>query len=117
MELLLFIIGPLLAFGLPLLLLLGSAALGATSTRNAATMIGLPLLLVCVSALVVPAGARLSSTNEWPAPWWIAAFFGSFKYELVYFLAIAVCAVGFFYVAALIRVGLTALRARLKNAP
>ena len=115
MEFLLFFLGPLLAFGLPLLLVIGSAFLGATASRNLATMLGLPILLSLCSALVVPAGARLSSTNEWPAPWWLAALLGSFKYEPLYLLMIAANAVSAFYLAALARFGIASVTAQFRK--
>jgi len=99
MDFLLFFIGPLLAFGLPLVLCIFSAVKGFATRPRALDLVRSSVLIVVVSALVVPANAHFTSTNEWPAPWWLAAMFGVFEYSGRAFLFIAAVGLGLFFVA------------------
>lgn len=89
MDFLLFFVGPLLAFGLPLVLCIFSAVRGFTTRPTALDLVRSSMLIVVVSAFVVPASAHFTSTNQWPAPWWLAAMFGAFEYSGRAFLFIS----------------------------
>jgi hypothetical protein len=86
--------GPVLAFGLPLLLFVGSAFLGIAVKRNLPNIIGCLVLIVCTAALVVPSAIA----ESWPAPWWMAAGYGPFVYKPEFFLGIAAISVSSFVI-------------------
>lgn len=102
MEFLLFFVGPLLVFGLPLVLCIFSAVKGFATQPTALDLVRSSMLIVVVSALVVPASANFTSTNQWPAPWWLAAMFGAFEYSGRAFLFISAVGLGLFFGALVI---------------
>jgi hypothetical protein len=85
-ELLLYILGPVLLLALPAFVLIVSVGLGFITPRNVLFVVVLALLLPLFCALATPSYANLSSTTEWPAPWVLAAFLGNLSFDLRAFL-------------------------------
>ncbi len=102
MDFLLFFVGPLLAFGLPLVLCIFCLVNGFSAQPTPFNIGRSSMLIVAVSSLVVPASAQFTSTNQWPAPWWFAAMFGSFEYSGRAFMFIAAVGLALFFGALVI---------------
>lgn len=96
MDFLLFFAGPLLAFGLPLVLCIFCLVNGFLAQPTAFNIGRSSMLIVAASSLVVPSNAQFSSTNQWPAPWWLAAMFGTFEYSGRAFMFITAVGLGLF---------------------
>lgn len=115
MEILLFFLGPLLAFGLPVLLAVCSVVLGFISRPTAIDLVRFPLLIVVASAFVVPTSAQFTSTSQWPAPWWLAAMFGDFEYSGRVLMFISGVCLALFLLVVIVRVLYRATLGRRNN--
>ena len=113
MELLLYIVGPVLLLVLPLLPVLG--AVGLAYSVKGRTAVALPgfLIIAVATAVVSPSSAQFSSATEWPAPWGIAIFFGPAPWSLKVYLFLLLAAVVAFLVASAL---LALFRSRRDNA-
>ncbi len=115
MDFLFYFIGPLLAVGLPLSLLVASAVLGIRAAGIPRKLLLTPVALLVYAALVVP--ARSLSMNGWPGPWWMAAYLGNFNYEWTLMLLLALVAVSIFFIAAWLRASIQPRSERAGHAP